>query len=184
MPLSIDDPANVRWSYAASKMHGEIAAFAAAQQHGIAHSIIRFHNVYGPRMGDKHVVPDFLMRAARGEFILYGAEDTRAFIYIDDAVEATIGIAENAGCVGEVVNVGSRREVRIDELGRLMMQAGGWQGDIAVAPSPKGSVRRRAPDLAKLERLTGFRERWTLEDGLKETAHFYTNEAGPTGYSR
>ena len=184
VPLSFDDPANVRWSYGASKMHGEVAAFAAAQQYGLAHSIIRYHNAYGPRMGDKHVVPDFLMRAANGEFVLYGAEDTRAFIYVDDAVEATLAVAENEGCVGEVVNVGGAREIRIDELGRLMMAAGGWEGEITVHPSPKGSVRRRAPDLAKLSRLTGFRECWTLERGLKETAAFYVRDAGPTGYRR
>ena len=165
-------------------MHGEIASFAAAGQHGVAHSVIRYHNVYGPRMGDKHVVPDFLMRAARGEYVLYGAEDTRSFIYVDDAVEATLAVAHGADGVGEIVNVGSAREVRIDELGRLMMEAGGWQGKIIVHPSPKGSVRRRAPDLTKLARLTGFQERWTLEGGLRETADFYQNEAGPTGYRR
>ncbi len=182
VPLSIDDPSNVRWSYGASKLHGEVAVFAAAQQFGIAHTIIRFHNVYGPRMGDKHVVPDFLMRARRGEFSLFGGEDTRAFIYIDDAVEATLRVAEGAECIGEVVNIGGTREIRIDELARLMMEAGGWDAEIAIEPSPKGSVKRRAPDLTKLSRLTGFRERWTLETGLRETADFYVNHAGLTGY--
>ena len=95
-------------------MHGEIATFAAAQQYGLAHSVIRYHNVYGPRMGDKHVVPDFLMRAAQGKFVLYGAEDTRAFIYVDDAVDATLAVAEAEGWVGEIVNVGGAREIRID----------------------------------------------------------------------
>jgi nucleoside-diphosphate-sugar epimerase len=54
-----------------------------------------------------------------------------------------------------------------------MMNAGGWEGEIVIHPSPKGSVKRRAPDLAKLSRLTEFRENWTLEDGLRETASFY-----------
>jgi nucleoside-diphosphate-sugar epimerase len=173
VPLGIDDPSNVRWSYGASKLHGEVAVFAAAQQYGIAHTIIRYHNVYGPRMGDKHVVPDFLMRAKNGVFELFGGDDTRAFMYIDDAVEATLRVAESEPCRDQVVNIGGTREIRIDELGRLMMDAAGLKGDIAVHPSPAGSVKRRAPDLAKLQRLTGFAERWTLEDGLRETARFY-----------
>jgi nucleoside-diphosphate-sugar epimerase len=173
VPLGIDDPSNVRWSYGASKLHGEVAVFAAARQYGIAHTIIRYHNVYGPRMGDKHVVPDFLMRAKRGVFELFGGDDTRAFMYIDDAVEATLRVAEAESCRNEVVNIGGAREVRIDDLGRLMMESAGLQGDIAVHPSPAGSVKRRAPDLAKLHRLTGFAERWTLEEGLRETARFY-----------
>ena len=173
VPLSFDDPSNVRWSYGASKMHGEVAVFAAAAQSGLKHSVIRYHNAYGPRMGDKHVVPDFLIRGRNGEYVLYGWEDTRAFIYIDDAVEATIAIADAPGCEGEIVNIGAERETRIDELGRLMMIAAGWTGEIRLEPSPKGSVKRRAPDVAKLQRLTGFKERWTLEDGLRETALFY-----------
>lgn len=173
VPLGIDDPSNVRWSYGASKMHGEVAVFAAAAQSGLKHSIIRFHNVYGPRMGDKHVVPDFMMRARSGAYVLYGWEDTRAFMYIDDAVRATLAVAYSADCEGQVVNIGAEREVRIDELGRLMMQACDLAGEIQLEPSPQGSVKRRAPDVAKLRRLTGFTETWSLEDGLKATADFY-----------
>jgi UDP-glucose 4-epimerase len=176
VPLSFDDPSNVRWSYGASKMHGEVAVFAAAAQTGLKHSVIRYHNAYGPRMGDKHVVPDFLIRGRKGEYVLYGWEDTRAFIYIDDAVTATIAIAETPACEGEIVNIGAVRETRIDELGRLMMDAAGWTGEIALQPSPKGSVKRRAPDTSKLTRLTGFQETWTLEDGLKVTADYYLSQ--------
>jgi nucleoside-diphosphate-sugar epimerase len=182
VPLCVDDPANVRWSYGASKLHGEVAVFAAAQQFGLRHSVIRYHNVYGPRMGDKHVVPDFLLRARRGEFRLFGGDDTRAFIYIDDAVAATLSVTESADCVGQILNIGGSREIRIEDLGRLMMEAGGFAGGIAVEPSPKGSVKRRAPDLSKLIRLTGFKESWPLEKGLRETADFYLRQAGPSGY--
>lgn len=177
VPLSFDDPSNVRWSYGASKMHGEVAVFAAAAQGGLKHSVIRYHNAYGPRMGDKHVVPDFLIRGRKGEYILYGWEDTRAFIYIDDAVTATIAVAETRACEGQVVNIGATRETRIDELGRLMMEAAGWSGEIVLEPSPKGSVKRRAPDVSKLVALTGFHEEWSLEDGLRETAQYYVQKA-------
>ena len=51
VPLSIDDPLNPRWSYAASKMHGEIAVIQAATAFGTRFAIIRYHNVYGPRIG-------------------------------------------------------------------------------------------------------------------------------------
>ncbi len=173
VPLSIDDPGNPRWSYGASKLHGEVAVHSAARQYGIAHTIIRYHNVYGPRMGDKHVVPDFLMRARRGEFTLFGGEDTRAFLYIDDAVEATLLVAESEGCIGETVNIGGSRETRIVDLAEMMMRAGGWSGELVVHPSPEGSVKRRAPALAKLRQLTGFEEKWGLEQGLRQTANFY-----------
>lgn len=173
VPLAIDDVTNVRWSYGGSKMHGEIAVIAAAQQFKMPFSIIRYHNVYGPRMGDKHVMPDFLMRARNGKFALYGYKDTRTFLYIDDAIRATIDVSKFASCRDQIINIGGSREIEIGELGKLMMDLGKFDGQIDLLPSPKGSVSRRAPDLSKFKRLTGFEEHWTLEDGLKQTMAFY-----------
>jgi nucleoside-diphosphate-sugar epimerase len=173
VPLSIDDVFNPRWSYAMGKMHGEVATITGCGQFGLDFSILRYHNAYGPRMGDKHVVPDFYNRARNGVFALYGYEDTRSFIYVDDAIAATIAVANAPGAIGEIVNVGGAREITIEELGRLMMEVAGLKGSIEKHPSPAGSVRRRCPDVGKLLRLTGFQEKWSLEAGLAATAKYY-----------
>ena len=173
VPLAFADVTNARWSYGASKMHGEIAVIQGCGSRGAPWSVIRFHNAYGPRMGDKHVVPDFLNRAKTGRYELFGFEDTRAFIYVDDAVRGTIAIGETPACAGEIVNLGGGREIDMLTLGRTIMQVCDMQGEIVCHPSPAGSVRRRAPDVAKLRRLTGFQEEWSLEAGLAETAKYY-----------
>ena len=136
VPLCIAEPLNVRWSYGASKMHGEIACVAAGRQFGTPFTVIRFHNVYGPRMGDKHVIPDFLERARRGVYELHGYEDTRSFIYVSDAVRATIALAEAEGSLGEIVNVGGTDEVTMLELGQQMMRILGVNQEIVCHPSP------------------------------------------------
>lgn len=173
VPLSLDDIFNPRWSYAASKMHGEIAAVNASLQYGTPITVIRYHNAYGPRMGDKHVVPDFYSRAKDGVFALYGYEDTRSFIYVDDAVRATIAVANEKDAANEIVNVGGSREISMLELGEIMMKVANLKGEIEKYPSPKGSVKRRCPNVGKLVALTGFKEEWSLEDGLKATSDFY-----------
>ncbi|MEO0783819.1 MAG: NAD-dependent epimerase/dehydratase family protein [Pseudomonadota bacterium] len=173
VPLGIDDIFNNRWSYGASKMHGEIATVNACQHFNVPFSIVRFHNAYGPRMGDKHVVPDFLMRTKNDVFELYGYEDTRSFIYADDASRATIGVAMSEACANQLVNIGSEDEITIHDLGKKMMIAAGKEGEIVLHPSPKGSVKRRAPNIAKLKELTGYEAEWTLSAGLKATAEFY-----------
>uniref|UniRef100_B0T594 NAD-dependent epimerase/dehydratase n=1 Tax=Caulobacter sp. (strain K31) TaxID=366602 RepID=B0T594_CAUSK len=173
VPLSIDDPSNVRWSYGASKMHGEVATQCAAKFFDLRFTVIRYHNVYGPRMGDKHVVPDFLIRARDGVLSLYGHEDTRAFLYIDDAVEATLRVAQMDACEGETINIGAEQEMTIRDLGEAMKRIAGLEGEITLHPSPKGSVKRRAPKVEKLKHLTNFHETWSLEDGLRETAKYY-----------
>jgi nucleoside-diphosphate-sugar epimerase len=174
VPLSIDNIFNPRWSYAASKIHGEVTTVAACRQYKISHVIIRYHNVYGPRMGEKHVIPDFYLRAIRGVFELYGYEDTRAFMYIDDAIRATLALVKCKEADAQIINVGGTREISIYDLAKLMMNAMGLDHDITLYPSPNGSVRRRCPDVRKLRQIIGFAESWSLEEGLKATARFYT----------
>jgi nucleoside-diphosphate-sugar epimerase len=173
VPLAFDDIMNERWSYGASKMHGEVATINGCRHYDIPFTVARFHNAYGPRMGDKHVVPDFLTRARAGRFELNGFEDTRSFIYAEDAARATIALSRAQGAVNEIVNVGGDQEISILELGKAMMSICQFHQEIALFPSPKGSVKRRAPRIDKLRRLTGYAPEWTLEDGLRETAAYY-----------
>ena len=173
VPLSVDDVTNSRWSYAASKIHGEVLTVQAANHYGMPWTVLRYHNAYGPRMGDSHVVPDFLMRARRGEYALYGYEDTRSFLYVTDTVAATIAIAQTEGAAGEIVNIGSDEEIVIQELGRIMMEVCGFEGKINLYPSPPGSVRRRVPQINKLRMLTGFAPKIGLRQGLRMTADYY-----------
>jgi len=175
VPLCIDDVMNPRWSYAVSKIHGEVTTAHACRQFGIPFTVIRYHNVYGPRMGDKHVVPDFIERMNRGIYELYGYDDTRSFLYINDAVAATIATAESTGLSNEIVNIGSEQEIRMQELGEKIMQLAQVTGKITLHPSPTGSVKRRVPTLEKLYAATTYRPQWSLEDGLNETLRFYTS---------
>ena len=50
----------------------------------------RFHNVYGPRMGVDHVIPELCLRALDREdpFRVFGPEQRRAFCHVADALEA------------------------------------------------------------------------------------------------
>lgn len=175
-PLSFDDVFNPRWSYGASKAHGEIATVNGCRHFGIPFTIARFHNAYGPRMGDKHVIPDFLARAREGIFELYGHEDTRSFIYAEDAARATILLANTDAAAGQVVNVGGQGEMTIRDLGRAMMQAAELKGEIVLHSSPKGSVKRRAPKIDRLRKLTGYAPEWPLDVGLKATVAYYLGD--------
>jgi len=173
VPLSIDGVDNERWSYGGSKLHGEIACFAASRQFGIPVSVVRFHNAYGPRMGDKHVIPDFLTRATNGVFELFGYENTRSFIYVEDAIRATVAVASAVTCKNEIVNVGGSLEISMNALANKIMSILSLTDKIVLHPAPRGSVLRRAPNISKLHELTNFVERWSLDSGLEQTIKFY-----------
>jgi nucleoside-diphosphate-sugar epimerase len=176
VPLSIEDVTNPRWSYAASKMHGEVVAAQAGRTYNMPFNVIRYHNAYGPRMGDRHVVPDFYARVRQGRYELFGYEDTRSFLYVDDAVRATLLVGESDACANEIINIGGTQEITILALAKRMLAVRGLEAEIELHPSPSGSVKRRAPDTSKLVRLTGFRERVSLDDGLTATAKFYLDD--------
>ncbi len=168
VPLSIADIALPRWSYAASKIAGEAAVFAAARQGGFAPAIVRFHNVYGPRMGPTHVIPEFLHRCRQrvNPFPVYGEEQTRSFLHVDDAGTA-LRLVLTAALRGQggITNVGSGEETRIGDLARLVFEVTGHRPRLDPRPAPPGSVARRVPDVGKLSAL-GFRPRITLAEGV------------------
>jgi UDP-glucose 4-epimerase len=171
VPLGISDPKEPRWSYGASKLHGEIACFAAQVEFGLPVVVGRFHNAYGPRMGIKHVIPDFINRGKEGVYELYGASNTRSFIFIDDAVDAILSLSEKAQ--GEIVNIGSPHEVSMRDLAKIIMTEAGWKGEVVEFDSPPGSVMRRAPDTQKLRNFVDVDAFVVLEEGIKRTVDYY-----------
>jgi UDP-glucose 4-epimerase/UDP-glucuronate decarboxylase len=169
--LSIGDIALPRWSYAASKIAGEAALFGAAREGGFAPAVIRFHNVYGPRMGPTHVVPEFLQRCRDqvDPFPVYGPEQTRSFLYVTDAARAVDQVVEAIRADpgrGGLWNVGSEVETRIEDLARRVFEVTGHHPRLAPHPAPPGSVARRVPDVGKLRGL-GFRPEVDLDQGLR-----------------
>lgn len=169
--LAIDDVELPRWSYAASKIAGESALFGAARAGGFTPVVLRFHNVYGPRMGPTHVIPELLrrIRARVDPFPLYGPEQTRTFLFAEDCARALVcalDAVRDGRLAGGVVHIGSDTEVRIAELARTVFDLTGFHPRVEPRPAPAGSVSRRLPDTTKLRAL-GFRPRVPLEEGIR-----------------
>ncbi|MBI3011628.1 MAG: NAD-dependent epimerase/dehydratase family protein [Candidatus Omnitrophica bacterium] len=180
VPVVFPQPTPVRFSYGTSKFMGEVLCVHFGAKAEVPCAIIRYHNIYGPRMGTRHVIPEFIARVRQQEnpFAVYGAHETRAFCYIDDAVEATYRVATTSACHGQIVHIGNAtEETRIADLARLLMNLMGYQAELRERGSRNGSVLRRCPDTAKLKTLTGFQPTIDLREGLSRTVDWYL--AGP-----
>ncbi|MEQ8662315.1 MAG: SDR family NAD(P)-dependent oxidoreductase [Gammaproteobacteria bacterium] len=176
-PLALPPLARARTSYMLSKLYGEALCLHA----GLPVTIIRPHNVYGPRMGMAHVIPQMLERAHRlgagDTFEVYSAEHTRTFCYVDDAVEMILALSTTAAARGQAVNVGTEApEMRMDALARIVLATVGRTATIAPAPATEGSPPRRAPDMSRCRALTGYTSRVTLEDGVARTWAWYRDQ--------
>ncbi len=188
VPLVIDDPYNARWSYASTKLVGELFVIHYAKMHNFRALIVRPHNFYGPRAGYKgHVIPDFSERitAKVDPFPIYGADDTRTFCYIEDAMRAMQMLMDSSETDGqpiETVHIGDFEEITMKELAEKMFKVVGWTPkSLDIKNGPVGSVKRRLADVSKLQKLTGWKPEVSLEDGLKRTFDWYLEHPDPKG---
>jgi len=176
VPLVVDDPSNLRWSYAVGKIVGEVLINVYGKKHGVPFSIVRYHNIYGPRMGYDHVLPQFIGRILNkvDPFPIYGGEETRAFCYIDDAVDGTIMVMESKNSNGETFHIGNMGEIKMLDILQILFRLSGWRPEkVDVKPAPEGSVKRRQPDISKAKRLVGYEPNVSLEDGMKTMLEWY-----------
>lgn len=176
VPTMISDITAPRFAYAASKLLGEAAFLHTARARGFETVVGRFHNVYGPRMGADHVIPEMSLRALKGvdPFPVPGADQYRAFCHVDDAVEAMVRLMATPAAMGQIVHIGNdREETNIGDLAKLVLRVAGSSPAIAAEPAPPGSVGRRCPDLTRLRELTGYEPTVSLEEGVRATFSWY-----------
>lgn len=176
VPLTLAAIDNPRDAYAASKILGEAATIHYGTARRVPFVIARFHNVYGPRMGADHAIPELCLRALDREdpFRVYGPEQRRAFCHVADAVEAVVRLASTERARGQIVNIGNdTEETTVAELAELVLRTAGFRPAVRPLPAPRGSVARRCPDLSRLRALTGFAPKVPLEAGVRETFEWY-----------
>ena len=173
-PLTVAALAEPRTAYMLSKIYGEAMCHHAA----VPFTILRPHNVYGPRMGLAHVIPELLQRAhaaGPGEPLEVASMDhRRTFCYVDDAVELIWRAASSPACRAATLNVGvGRPEVSIGELAQLIAQTVGKRIEIVGLPPTPGSPARRRPDMTRTIALTGYDPQVELATGVRRTYDWY-----------
>jgi len=175
VPLCIEDIGHPRFTYAVTKMLGESGFLNYSRILGFEATIVRYHNVYGPRMGFKHVIPHLVVRFRKGEtpFKVYGHDQTRAFCYITDAVQGTVLAMEQPGTNAEIYHIGTQDEITIGDLIHYAGELMGFSGVYENAPTYPGSVSRRCPDITKARTQLGFEPEVLWKEGLQKTIAWY-----------
>ncbi len=164
-----------RWSYACSKAIDEFLGLAFYQQHGLSVVIGRFFNTIGPRQSGQYgmVVPRFVQRALKNEPVLiYGTgKQSRCFCYVQDVVDAVIGLMNCEDAAGKVYNIGSTEEISIEGLADKIIELAGSKSKKEFVPYDVAYGRRmddmmrRVPNLKRINETIG----WQPKTGLAET---------------
>jgi nucleoside-diphosphate-sugar epimerase len=173
VPLGIDSVTNNRWSYGSGKLASEVAISAFGSQYELKWTIGRFHNVYGPRMGDQHFIPDFIERMESKKYELFGWENTRSFSYIEDVLKQVVNVAKSNNTVNMILNLGSEFEIGVLEVAKMILDICGVNEEIKLHKAPEGSPLRRCPDLTLYKSIFNDYHETSLIEGLKKTIEWY-----------
>lgn len=182
--LVIPNSLNPRYSYGGSKLISELIAFNYCRDRMRKVQVFRPHNVYGPDMGWKHVIPQLIdkvgaaVAAGSGSVELQGdGRETRAFCYVDDIVTGIVTMWVR-GAATDVYHIGSMEEVAIGDVAAMVAQALGSDVRFVPGPAAEGGTPRRCPDIGKMQAL-GYEPRVALAEGIGRTVAWYTANPRP-----
>ena len=178
--LFLPNSINPRYSYGGSKIISELIAMNFGRKHFKKVQIFRPHNVYGPDMGWKHVIPQFIVRIQAEiertngrsvELEIKGdGEESRSFCYVDDIIAGILKMVELGSNRG-IYNIGNDHEIKIKELVGLIAKNMGVDITIKHLTAMEGSTKRRCPNIEKMRKL-GHSPKTNLNDGLKNTINW------------
>lgn len=183
--LMIPDVTNPRFSYGGGKIASELLTLHLGAKRGLETVIFRPHNIYGPDMGNEHVIPEIVARIVKLsdgltkthiELPIQGdGSETRAFCYVDDGARGA-RIAGLEGKSGEIYHLGAEEETSIRDLILGIGEALGITLTLVPGPLQPGGTLRRCPATAKLSAL-GFTAETSLKEGLSRSAKWYAEQA-------
>ncbi len=169
--LSVEglDPFN---AYAASK----VAAWAFGRMYWRAHDLpvvtVRPFQVYGPGQVPHTLIPAAIRAALSGEdFPMTPGEQERDFIYVEDVVEGMLAAAQAPGIEGQSLDLGTGQAHTVRQVVERVWALTEAQGRILAGALPyrPAEVMRLSADAGRTARLTGWRARMRLEEGLRRT---------------
>lgn len=164
-------------TYPVSKYVNEVMTLSYVFQRGLDCTIARIFNTIGVNQSSAYgmVLPNFIEQAlAQKPLTVYGdGLQTRSFCNVKDTVMALNLLLDNPESKGKVINVGDDHECSIIDLAKLVIKKAKSKSEITFTPYKEAygvdftDVRKRCPDLHKLQQLTGFRPQFNLEQTIE-----------------
>lgn len=176
------NPIGPRGCYDEGKRCAETLFFDYFRQYGVNIRVGRIFNTYGPRMhpNDGRVVSNFIVQALTGKPItIYGdGRQTRSFCYVDDLIDAMVGLMNAPNHVQGPMNIGNPGEFTILELAELVIRMTGSKSEIVYKKLPADDPMQRCPDIALARNLIGWEPKVKLADGLEPTIAYFREILG------
>jgi len=176
-PIDEKHPLQAQSPYSASKIAADKMAEAFHKTYGVPVAVLRPFNTYGPRQSDRAIIPTIIIQALKKKEIKLGSLTPRRDMnYVLDTVDGFIKTAESPRSVGQVINIGTGRDISVGDMAAAILKVMGRKIPIVTAKNrkrPKGSeVMRLLCDNSRAKELMGWEPKTSLETGLKQTVEW------------
>jgi dTDP-glucose 4,6-dehydratase len=191
VPIDERHPLVGQSPYAASKIAADQLALSYMRSFDVPVVIARPFNCYGPRQSARAVIPTIIVQALMADRVMLGATDpTRDFTFVADTVDAFVRLAVAEGVLGEVINIGSGREVSVGAVAEQILRITGSgvpivRDDARLRPRAS-EVDRLLADGTKAATLLQWQAAHALEEGLALTVAWierHLNQYKPSVYA-
>jgi dTDP-glucose 4,6-dehydratase len=177
-PIDEKHPLQAQSPYAATKIGADKLADSYYRSFGLPVAIARPFNTYGPRQSARAVVPTIILQALMGKKVRLGSlHPTRDLNFVEDTVKGIMAVAESDKVVGEVINIGSGREISIGDLADMIFSIVGEklpiQTDTDRVRPEKSEVERLLCDNSKARKMLGWEPMVSLQEGLEKTVDWF-----------
>ncbi len=188
VPIDEKHPLQPQSPYSASKIAADAMAMSFYNAFNLPVTVVRPFNTYGPRQSARAVIPTIITQIAAGKkkIQLGDVSPTRDFNYVTDTCRGFIELANCDKAVGETVNIGSNYEISVHDTLHLIRDI--MASDVEfildeqrIRPE-KSEVHRLWCDNTKIHALTGFKPKFSLQDGLRLTIDWFCQAANLAKY--
>jgi len=181
LPYTEDSPLLGLYPYDASKACADILARSYYHTYGLPAAITRNANTYGG--GDlnfSRLVPDAIRCVLKKKQFVIRSDGTykRDYMYVKDAIDGYLTLAQNLdrkGVKGEAFNFGTGKPVSVLELFEKISQISGNRIKPKILDEAKHEIRDQYLSIKKVRKTFGWKSKYTIETGLKETIEWYRN---------
>ena len=177
-PLQENDSLHPLSPFAASKIAGEAYCKAYSETYGLNTIILRFMNIYGPRITKvyRRVCSKFAEATIRNEplVIVGDGKQTRDFTYVTDAINAIILALNNKDIEGETFNIGTGKPTTINQLANLYKKISeNPKQEIKYINAKKGDLIHSYADITKAKKKMGYNPKIDIGTGIPKYLEWY-----------
>ncbi|MCL5062033.1 MAG: NAD-dependent 4,6-dehydratase LegB [Nitrospirae bacterium] len=182
VPIDEKHPRQGQSPYSATKIGADYISESFYRSFNMPVVIVRPFNTYGPRQSARAVIPTIITQLLSGkkEIRLGALHPTRDLVYARDTVEGFIEIAKSDKTVGEEINIAAQNEISIGDLAKKLIGMINPKAIVATENfrmrPEKSEVERLLGSNEKIRKITDWRPKYSLKEGLKETVEWFKNK--------